>query len=536
MAFTAFTSFGRVIGLLVTPLNMQPAYQGVMIKNLPPPWSETNEPYWPLVEDEIDWIRNQKGVTVVSPLILNKPQKTLVGTLRVKSLELQVLGAIGIDPQTEENFTKISSSLISGSLRDLRRRCVILSQDAATTLKVGLGDKVTFYVHTAAGLQMYGNLTVVGITDSSKLSAIRDLDGESLIPFRFYMGEYFRAPSAQVILLNWQDALKIEDMEIYRIAAKTDGTIDLDALARGIVQAKEYNVWISEENNVIQYHFGEYLEMGGISLLVPLLIVLFNLGLIMISIVNERTREIFTLTCVGFNPTHITSLFLAESVVMGLVGGGIGYLMGMSAYRLMNVFSIDIAVRQKLEWYWSVIGVMIALGTAVLSAIRPASRAAMKATPSLVKKIKFESEKERLKREEEIWKVYQSQRITMPVRINAREITFFASYLAGRLHSLEKGLFERIEGYEESESETPEGHQIRTFKFTYVVLEGGRRLGTINELTAFKRAKNDYYVLSLEVNPERPGIPGSFIDRTVRFLRDILADWEEERPRIVGSL
>lgn len=536
MAFTAFTSFGRVIGLLITPLNMQPAYEGVMVKNIPPPWSETGEPYWPLVKDEIEWLKGQRGVLVVSPLIMNKPGKTLVGSLRISNLELQILGAIGIDPFAERNFTDISTSLISGSLNNLKRSTVVLSQSAANTLGVGLNDKVTFYVHTATGLQVFGNLTVVGIMDNSKFSSLKDLNGESLVPYRFQMGEYVRAPAEQIVILNWQDALKIEDMAVYRIAIKTDGSVNLDAFAREIVQAKEYNVWVSEEDNVLQYHFGEYLEIGGISLLVPLLIVLFNLGLIMISIVNERTREIFTLTCVGFNPTHITALFLAESVVMGLVGGGIGYLMGMSAYRLMNIFSIDIAVRQKLEWYWSVIGVMIALATAILSAIRPASRAAMKATPSLVKKIKFESHKERLKREEEIWKVYQSQKITMPVRINAREITFFASYLAGRLHSLEKGLFERIENYEESESETPEGHRIRNFKYTYVVIEGGKRLGTINELTAFKRAKSDYYVLSLDVNPEKPGIPGSFIDRTVRFLRDILGDWEEEKPRIVGAI
>ena len=104
------------------------------------------------------------------------------------------------------------------------------------------------------------------------------------------------------------------------------------------------------------------------------------------------------------------------------------------------------------------------------------------------------------------------------------------------MHSLEKGLFERIEGYEESERETPEGHQIRTFNFTYVILESGQRFGTVNTLTAVKRAQDDFYVLSLEVNPEKPGIPGSFIDRTVRFIRDILGDWEEERPRIIRGL
>ena len=538
MAFTAFTSFGRVIGLVITPLNTQPAYEGALVKNIPPIWAGTQEPYWPIVEDEIDWFKEYRGITVVSPLVFNKPQKALTGVLRVSDVELQVHGIIGVDPASEGNFTRIGQLLTSGDLGDLDsvKKGVVISQEAASLLGVGVGEKVAFYAHTQAGLQLYGNLTVVGLINAGDLSGITDMDENPIIPYRFEGGDYRLSTPSQVIIMNWREALKVEDTAIYRIAVKTDGTVDLDAFARNIVQGKEYNVWISSENDVLQYHFGEYLEMGGISLLVPLLIVLFNLGLIMISIVNERTKEIFTLTCVGFNPTHITALFLAESVVMGLVGGGVGYLLGMSAYRLMSIFDVDISVRQKLEWYWSVIGVLIALGTAVLSAIRPASRAALKVTPSLVKKIKYETEKEKLKREEEIWKVYQSQRMTMPIRIQAREITFFASYLSGRMHSLEKGLFERIEGYEESERETPEGHQIRTFNFTYVILESGQRFGTVNTLTAVKRAQDDFYVLSLEVNPEKPGIPGSFIDRTVRFIRDILGDWEEERPRIIRGL
>jgi len=45
--------------------------------------------------------------------------------------------------------------------------------------------------------------------------------------------------------------------------------------------------------------------------------------------------------------------------------------------------------------------------------LRWASRAVMKVTPSLVKKVKM-AEKEMIKREEEAWKVFQAQRISLP--------------------------------------------------------------------------------------------------------------------------
>jgi len=56
----------------------------------------------------------------------------------------------------------------------------------------------------------------------------------------------------------------------------------------------------------------------------------------------------------------------------------------------------------------------------------------MKVTPSLVKKVKM-AEKKMIKREEEAWKVFQAQRISMPVRIHERE--------------LEKGIFKRVKDY-----------------------------------------------------------------------------------------
>ena len=291
---------------------------------------------------------------------------------------------------------------------------------------------------------------------------------------------------------------------------------------------------ISAEGKVTKYHFGEYLEIGGITLLFPLIIVLLNVGLVMISIVSERTREIFTLTCVGFNPTHIATLFLAESVVMGMVGGGLGYLLGMGSYRLMTLFNVNIAVRQKLEWYWSAAGVLLSVGVAVLSAVRPALRAVAKATPSLVKRVKL-PEKEKIKREEEVWKVFQSQRISMPVKISEREALFFSSYLFARMQELEEGLLERVENYQETEEETPEGDQIKRFTFTYIFVEEDKpELVTINELEATKKSGEDYYHLSLISEPKTSGLPGTFLDRTIRFIRGILDDWEKEKANIMG--
>jgi len=201
----------------------------------------------------------------------------------------------------------------------------------------------------------------------------------------------------------------------------------------------------------------------------------------------------------------------------------------------MNLFSIDIVVKQKLEWYWSVIGVLISVGTAVLSAVKPAMGAAMKVTPAIVRKVRIVSEKEKIKRKERIWKVYIAQRVSMPVKVHESEIVLFSSFLSTRIREMMRGIYERIENYEESEEETPKGDLIKRFSFNYVFIEETKRIVIMNELRALKKRESEYYSLTLESKPGEPGIPGTYVDRTIRIIKAILDEWEEERKRIMSG-
>ena len=545
LAFTAFTSFGKALGILTEPVTgFHPPSSGILIKNLPLPWEEgIEEPYIRIVPEEVDTYREHPNVVLVSPLVwASAPEPDQpIGSLRIRDQEFEVFGILGIDPSLEVKVTNIGQTVISGNISDLESPGgVLISQEAADQLGVEVGDTLPFYLRSSG---LYKNLTVVGIIDSASLSSVIDINGESILPFRKVTREgrvtYARVEASKVIILNWTALLEkgqpLADMSaISRLAIQLSDQGYVKEFVRGVVFSREYTVWVSANGQVRKFYLGEAVEMGGLAIVVPLLIVLLNVGLVMLSVVNERTREIFILTCVGFNPTHIASLFLAESIVMGLVGGGIGYLLGLSTYRLMSLFSIDIVVRQKLEWYWSVIGVLLSVGTAVLSAVRPATRASMKVTPSIVKKVKL-SGKEKAKREEEIWRIYQSQRITMPVKIKDQEMVFFSSFFSTRMREMARGIYEKVRDYSESEVKTPEGDLVKRFNFKYVILGEPGEIVIVNELTATKKSGSEYYFLTLESKPEKPGIPGTYLDRTIRVLRDLLAEWEREREKILGE-
>jgi len=274
-----------------------------------------------------------------------------------------------------------------------------------------------------------------------------------------------------------------------------------------------------------------------VDFIIPIAIVIFNVLMSMYSIVNERKREIYIFNAIGFNPVHIALLFLAESVVYGLLAGGIGYMAGLVTFRAMSVFArtLILIVREKLEWYWSIIAILISIGVAMIAAFKPALNAAMMYTPSKVVRVKV-AEKEREKREEKILKTYAGKTYPLRLKVKEEEAIIFFSYLYTRLSDLQSGYRERVENLvEEEEEEYPDGRLIKRFKFNYVfVTEEGKRLVTENELRCTKHPKEKFYRVELESSP-MPGqdIPVQYLDRVASTVNDILDNWEREKKYLL---
>jgi len=96
----------------------------------------------------------------------------------------------------------------------------------------------------------------------------------------------------------------------------------------------EYRVYISHPRFLTAYYLGEYIEEQGTGLVLPLMVlVMLNIGLSMFANVNERRNEIASLSSIGLNPAHIAALFIAEAMIIGFIGGGLGYLLGASSTR-----------------------------------------------------------------------------------------------------------------------------------------------------------------------------------------------------------
>ena len=112
--------------------------------------------------------------------------------------------------------------------------------------------------------------------------------------------------------------------------------------------------------------------LSGIVLVIGGMVVLTT----MLGAVVERKSEIGVFRAMGFRQSHIVQIILVEAAVVSLLGGILGWLVGMGVATLLapSVAQVSVAVAWDPLLAIGAIGAAIAVG--LLSSIYPAIRAA----------------------------------------------------------------------------------------------------------------------------------------------------------------
>ncbi len=190
-----------------------------------------------------------------------------------------------------------------------------------------------------------------------------------------------------------RELLRMDKPEVSEIAVRLGSLDQLDRASAAIRTALE-DVKAKDGKPALEVHTWEALspfsniakmiDLMTVSIKVMLVaIVLISIMNVMVMAVYERIREIGTLAALGTQPGQILSLFLAESVLLGLVGIAIGTAISVAAVVVMNVRTVSFAFgRQEnlaLAPTLSVgeivtVGAMV-LAMAVLAGLHPAWKA-----------------------------------------------------------------------------------------------------------------------------------------------------------------
>ena len=257
------------------------------------------------------------------------------------------------------------------------------------------------------------------------------------------------------------------------------------------------------------------------ALIIPFAILVGEFATIMFGNVHERRGDILTLAAVGLNPNRLAGLFLIEALIVGFLGGGMGYATGLS---ISLMASLPLA-KIELSTGWIITVLLASLAAALTASIQPSIKASMVATPSL---------------ERRWWhKAFPPSgwpptwTVKIPVRVRRDTIDSFFAYFIDYVKWLERfppTSLERTEDVQFLSSAPLDGEEVRRLRFTYIFGEDyPPKLRTENELRASRSPKSEEYTINFTVKVAGHSNVNVYqaLERIVSTYRQMAFEWTE---------
>ncbi len=251
----------------------------------------------------------------------------------------QVLSGValrGIEPSLEATVAGIDTLMIEGSLDALQagQWRVVLGEELARALSVGLGERVILVIPE-------GSVTPMGLMPRMRSFTVSGI-------FRAGMFEFDRS----IALLHMADAQRL-----YRLGERASGVrlavTDIyraGPLVREIALDYGGGVYIDDWTRRHANFFRSIQLTKTIMFVILLLVVAvaaFNIVSTLVMVVRDKQTDISILRTLGASPRHITSIFIVQGTVIGVLGTLLGVLLG--ALLALNLERLIAGVERLLD-------------------------------------------------------------------------------------------------------------------------------------------------------------------------------------------
>ena len=309
--------------------------------------------------------------------------------------EARAVGVQGFAGLTAGDEGLLGPGLVAGRwLRPGEEDACLLPVGLADSLGIGPGDL------EEARVRIFGEVfRVAGLLAGDALDR-PDLNGEPLTPLdpeaqqpaeaevggeggQTLVFAHLPGNSTLVLpfaaLMRWEDA-RLASVSVRLTGPREDIRRELEELSRTL----DLNLFAGLEGRRLLINTVGAASVSGLGgLAVPLLIAALIVLNTMLGAVWERTGEIGTFNAVGLAPAHVSGLFMAEAVALGVVGAVAGYLLGQAAAQLLA----HQGWLTGLELNYSSFAAVLTLGSILLlvaaSALYPAHLAGRLCTPGI---------------------------------------------------------------------------------------------------------------------------------------------------------
>lgn len=300
-----------------------------------------------------------KGVDNLSPKLtipvtLNQRRFNLTGILPKNEFAAkpswQVSGDIFDRPSTcgvapTKDTASEKTAVRRRVIKDLKPNEVLIGTDVANILNLAVDSKIKI---KDRDFEVKEILPVTGTVDDSRIFAhlhtVQEMAGKPGL---------------------------INVIEIVGCCREIAGGL-IDGLNRLLPDARVVTI-----KQIVQTQQNTNTMMEQFSLIFLIIIVLvgcFSIANYMFSNVQERRKEIGTLLAIGCTPYRIMFIFLFKALLLGLIGGGVGYVVGTGLAVILGPRIAHITILPLYNLFgWSILIAVLITG---VSSIIPAIRAA----------------------------------------------------------------------------------------------------------------------------------------------------------------
>jgi lipoprotein-releasing system permease protein len=236
----------------------------------------------------------------------------------------------GIDPVLEQQVTNLRSAITSGSIEGLNTPQgqlpgVLLGKDLAAKLGVTTGDTVS--------LTMGVTLTPAGLLPRTRRLQVVGLFSLGLVEFDSTFGYLSLDVAKQLLGKDKVDLIQLRVDDIFA-APRIAQSIPERLGAQYVTQD-----W-ADMNKSLFSALG--LEKMAISLTIGLIVMVAALNIVasLILLVMEKHRDIGILKTMGASANSVTTIFMMQGLIIGLVGTVVGASAGYAASTVLTRYKL----------------------------------------------------------------------------------------------------------------------------------------------------------------------------------------------------
>jgi lipoprotein-releasing system permease protein len=278
---------------------------------------------------EADRLRQVPHVIGAAPAILGK---ALISASRSEDF----INLTGIDPDLELSVTDIRSAMQKGSVEALKPADseqsmggILLGKDLAAALGVEVGDTVSI-------VTPHGTLSPMGMMPAPRRLRVAGT---------FSLGLYEFDNTTGFVSLEVAKRLFDKD-RVGLIQLRVDDIYAAPAIAKAITTQLGTEYFTQDWSEMNRSLFSALaLEKMAISLTIGLIVMVAALNIVasLILLVMEKHRDIAILKTMGASARSVTTIFMLQGLIIGLVGttagaaAGIGVSYLLDRYKLIKV-------------------------------------------------------------------------------------------------------------------------------------------------------------------------------------------------------